>query len=615
MSLSLIALLGAMSTRSMGQGVQIQQRPASASVFPADAPGSIHGPYRVSGNLILDSTSKPVYLHGVDWPSLDWSCTGQWADASQNGVNPAEFQQMATQWGVNAVRIPVNEGYWLSNSGYYCPSYRTTVASVIAQVESYGMIPIIDLHTAMGGNINATSSPSNPECAPDSGSSTFWSQVASQYSSDPNVMFELYNEPHGIPWQTWRNGGPITCSSSNQSYQTVGMQQLLDVIRHTGATNIAMVDGVDWASNLTQVPRFALSGTNVAYVEHLYVNESSPTTSTSWQNNLGATPGLFPVVATEFGMLGCQTSYPTSEQQAIISYLTSHGIGYTAWGWWVGGCGFPSLIQSESGSCYEGGCPVQQENLALSAGTATALLPVPSSTLNVSGTSGATGPGTFTYALPTAGGGGVVTVNLLVPSSDSGTLASASLSSPQGVIGSSTVKLTAGNYVFAVTELLELGANQITITVPTGVSIASVSEVQGTTGTTTIVNPGASACGAGQAWGAITVTQGSSLDLTPGGSSGYPAAHIVSGTCVAAGLGYASATLYYPGPTGTVSVSPYYVTSSWQFIFGTSVWLKQGWNSFPIYVGGSAPIELGLQINNPLAWTGTLQLPKLHEVA
>jgi len=41
---------------------------------------------------------------------------------------------------------------------------------------------------------------------PDDRSLEFWKAAAAAYAGRSNVLLGLYNEPHDIPWQTWRDG-------------------------------------------------------------------------------------------------------------------------------------------------------------------------------------------------------------------------------------------------------------------------------------------------------------------------------------------------------------------------------------------------------------------------
>ena len=63
------------------------------------------------------------------------------------------------------------------------------------------------------------------------------------------MLFELYNEPHDVSWRVWKSGG-----DAGDGCQAVGMQQLYDAVRATGAENLVIIGGLDWAYDLSGVP-------------------------------------------------------------------------------------------------------------------------------------------------------------------------------------------------------------------------------------------------------------------------------------------------------------------------------------------------------------------------
>jgi len=96
----------------------------------------------------------------------------------------------------------------------------------------------------------------------------FWTSVANTYKSNSNVMFELYNEPFFYAlvsptdeWKALMNGAtlsyfPATSGTSNYkningNWTSVGMQQMLDAIRATGATNVVLIGGTEFGNNLS----------------------------------------------------------------------------------------------------------------------------------------------------------------------------------------------------------------------------------------------------------------------------------------------------------------------------------------------------------------------------
>jgi endoglucanase len=322
--------------------------------------------YTVEGNKIVNSAGQDVYLHGVDRPSLEWSCSGSSVTGQGTGIPASDFTTMHKDWNADSVRIAVSEDRWLSGTASTCSTYQSNVETAVKNALAAGMIAIIDLHWSDQGNgANAT----GQQCMPDQNSVTFWQQVATMYKSNPNVWFELYNEPYPpgssqtAEWNTLENGGSVTCNSltgnHSATWNAPGMQTLVNTVRATGAKNIVIAGGLSFSSVLAGEP--TLTGGNVAYSVHPYENTSDPDGSTdgSWANNFGNRAAVVPVIATEFGDKSCGA--PTYDN-AILSYFKAHDMGFTAWAWYVGGCSFPSLITNAAGTCVDSmGCTIQKD--------------------------------------------------------------------------------------------------------------------------------------------------------------------------------------------------------------------------------------------------------------
>lgn len=315
----------------------------------------------VVGNRVLDGSGRRVLLHGVNRPSLEWSCTGQRLDGSA-GIPASDFTTMARSWGATTVRLGLSEDKWLSaaegvhvNTVDTCPGYVAAVARTVTDAEAAGLTVILDLHWSDAGDASRASS---QQCAPDADSTRFWASVATRFAADAKVVFELYNEPHDVSWAVWRDGGVVTCAG--MSYQAVGMQFLLETVRSTGAANLVLAGALRYAYDLSGVAAHPLQGFNVAYATHPY-EQSAGDNPPGWDAAFGNLSQRVPVVATEIGTLQCGTDAYDGD---ILRYLRARGIGYTAWAWWAGGCRFPSLVSSADGTCTAGGCSVQQDLLA-----------------------------------------------------------------------------------------------------------------------------------------------------------------------------------------------------------------------------------------------------------
>ncbi len=226
----------------------------------------------VVGNQILNSKDQPVWLQGVNVVSLEWSLTGEKVMKSALVA--------VTDWKANTIRLPVKEEYWFGRTGGQKDggaSYRLLVDQIITLVANRGGYVVLDLHRFR---------------APNEAHLEFWKDAATKYKNHPAVLFDLFNEPHGISWEVWRNGGFVmqdnkpadedaflspeekAKAAAQKGFQSPGMQKLLDAVRETGARNIVIVGGLDWAYDLSGIAKgFGLTeegGNGIVYSTHIY---------------------------------------------------------------------------------------------------------------------------------------------------------------------------------------------------------------------------------------------------------------------------------------------------------------------------------------------------------
>ena len=215
-----------------------------------------------------------------------------------------------------------------------------------------GLDVILDLHWSDKGVLGGCAPTGGcQQKMPDANSVTFWSEVATQYQGDGRVMFELYNEPHDVSWPVWKSGGLV------DGFQAVGMQTLYDTVRATGAQNLVVIGGLNWAYDLSGVAANRIAGYNIAYATHPY--ESAGRGPETWGRSWGYLTDTDPVIVTEFGTLNnatCATAYSAQ----LIQYANTHAAGWTAWAWFPGGCTFPAIIDDWAGTPSAVGALVQE---------------------------------------------------------------------------------------------------------------------------------------------------------------------------------------------------------------------------------------------------------------
>jgi Cellulase (glycosyl hydrolase family 5) len=119
-----------------------------------------------------------------------------------------------------------------------------------------------------------------------------WQILARRYRANPQVIFDIWNEPHVSKWGFWRNGGV------RSGVRYYGMERLASWIRGNGAHNMLWVEGRYTAGSLWGLPRWHLTRVGpVAYVVH---HPPAPHDAASWQKALGYLVGRYPVADDEW---------------------------------------------------------------------------------------------------------------------------------------------------------------------------------------------------------------------------------------------------------------------------------------------------------------------------
>ncbi|MDQ6773475.1 MAG: cellulase family glycosylhydrolase [Candidatus Dormibacteraeota bacterium] len=349
-------------------------------------------PLSVKGAQVL-AGGQPIQLRGANLSGTEFVCAQGWGIYGGQPIDQASTYAAMRTWAVNAVRVPLNEDCWLGINGVPAAdsgaAYQQAIQTEVSLIHAAGMYAILDLHWSAPGTALALSQ--NP--APDADHSPlFWQQVATAYKSDPAVIFELYNEPYDYwgqnpdHWAGWLNGDVQTQYvtgaqpyTKTVNWQTAGMQQLIDVVRGTGATEPIMANGLDWANDmsgwLSHAPSDPLNSLIAGW--HSYPGEGCSTTA-CWDQNVAPITQQFPVVVTE---TGDHTTSPVTFLPGFLSWADAHNLGYLAWTWnpWIGYTD-DVLINDWAGTPNAGEGTTWKAHLLARAGSTPTPLPPPTAT-------------------------------------------------------------------------------------------------------------------------------------------------------------------------------------------------------------------------------------------
>jgi hypothetical protein len=305
-----------------------------AAEIPAEGPQRDRWPQElhVRGNQVLTRDGKPIWLQGVNVVSLEWSATGE---------QVMKAALVATEkWNANIIRLPVTQKWWFGREPAQKDggdAYRNLVDNVVTLIANRGKYVLLDLHQ-FG--------------APRQEHADFWADAATRYRDHPAVLFDLFNEPHGMTWEVWRNGGEVQEKKKPgeedaflsaeekariaETRRSIGMQRLLNTVRESGAHNVVLVGGLDYAYDLSGIANgFALEergGNGIVLSTHIYPWKKG------WEAKVLVAADQYPILVGEVGAGAKKMDWLPAEYQEdavtwvpeMIGFIQKHQLHWTA---------------------------------------------------------------------------------------------------------------------------------------------------------------------------------------------------------------------------------------------------------------------------------------------
>jgi aryl-phospho-beta-D-glucosidase BglC (GH1 family) len=314
--------------------------PITISVVPTTSAAPA---LQVSGNKLVNASGQPVVLHGVDRSGTEYDCVQGYGIF--DGPNNQTSITAMKEWGVNAVRVPLNEACWNAetyvNSAYAGTSYINAIKAYVSLLNENGIVAILDLHWTDGTYSGPSSGCGSAQAVcqkpmPDSAQAIpFWTSVANTFKGNDAVIFDLFNEPYASRadsnnsaegWQCWETGSPCT----GISYPVAGMQQMVNAVRGTGANNVIMLGGEEYSNDLTGWLQYEPTDPDHDLVAswHSY-NFNTCNTQSCWTSQVAPVAASVPVVAGEIGENDCAGTYITP----LTTWMESENISFLAWAW------------------------------------------------------------------------------------------------------------------------------------------------------------------------------------------------------------------------------------------------------------------------------------------
>jgi len=264
----------------------------------------------VDGRLIKDASGRRVRLCGVNVCSFEFDPLGRNWELEPQGSALIPRLADPSRWGVNVVRIPLNQQWFLEDDGYV-----QRVELVLDSAAVHGLYAIIEPHWEVGRALEPYHDNILKVPTFGSGNTTeaFWRKAIALWGHRPEVLYDLINEPHG--------------GSAKETLQA--LQAMCEVIVALQPDAVVIAGGPDWAHSVDVYRQRPLNGANIVYSAHQYLPHDPPRT---FEKNFGRLSQTAPVILGEF---------PADDPVYSLQVMeAAERFDLSGWLLWAVGCGF-----------------------------------------------------------------------------------------------------------------------------------------------------------------------------------------------------------------------------------------------------------------------------------
>ncbi|MDQ2677591.1 MAG: glycoside hydrolase family 5 protein [Actinomycetota bacterium] len=258
-----------------------------------------HGQLSVCGTDLCDRAGQVVQLRGMSTHGLQWY--GQCLTAASLGV-------LFDDWRADLLRTSmyVHEGGYLTDPA----GYTQVVRDLVDQLITLDRYAIIDWHVL---------SPGDPMTDVDAAIS-FFSGMAERYAESPNVIYEIANEPNGVPW------------SRIKEYA----ERVIPAIRAHDPDAVILVGTPAWSSfgiseggSPAEVIADPIADDDLMYTFHFYAADFRE----PYLDALAQASAALPVFVSEFGAQESTGDGPNDFEMAqrFVDLMAQERISWVVW--------------------------------------------------------------------------------------------------------------------------------------------------------------------------------------------------------------------------------------------------------------------------------------------
>ena len=257
---------------------------------PKNSPVAINGKLQVNGTQLCNQNGEAIMLRGASFG---------WHNLWPRFYNRKAVAWLAADWKCNVVRASMGVGLddsYLENPEFALKCMTNVIDGAIKQ----GIYVIIDFHSHKIHTEEAK---------------TFFTLMAKKYGNNPNVIYEIFNEPDYYTWPEVK------------AYS----EELIKTIRAIDADNIILVGSPHWDQDIHLVAEDPIKGqSNLMYTMHFYAG-----THKQWlrdRTDAAIAKGI-PIFVSECAGMEATGDGPVDEVEwkAFLDWMEARKISWIVW--------------------------------------------------------------------------------------------------------------------------------------------------------------------------------------------------------------------------------------------------------------------------------------------
>lgn len=272
---------------------------AARAAAPAGSPVAENGRLAVCDTTLCNEQGQAVQLNGMSSHGTQWY---------EQCLTDGSLDALAQDWDADVLRVST----YVQEDGYETDPERFTALAqrVVDQAVERGMYAVIDWHMLSPGDPNA-----NTDLA-----KRFFTDMATRYADQPNVFYEIANEPNGVGW------GAV------KSYA----EEIIPVVRQHDPDGVVLVGTRAWSSfgvsdgaDEREVIDNPVDAANIMYTFHFYAASHGD----EYLQTLSRAADELPVFVTEFGTQNYagEGANDFAMSQRYLDLMKEKGISWTNW--------------------------------------------------------------------------------------------------------------------------------------------------------------------------------------------------------------------------------------------------------------------------------------------